>query len=65
MGDERYGNSEMVRKWFKLGFVTSINYGPHSNKEPVGIEVQRYPGFSRIPEHSKDPDVPPPDPTRL
>ncbi|KAG8937806.1 hypothetical protein FRC04_010052, partial [Tulasnella sp. 424] len=28
--DDRYGNLEMDRKWFKLGFVSSINYEPQS-----------------------------------
>lgn len=60
LNDDRYGNSEMVRKWFKLGFVSSINYGPQSEKVPVSIEQQRYPGFSRIPIPSKDPVDPPP-----
>ncbi|KAG8944496.1 hypothetical protein FRC04_001718 [Tulasnella sp. 424] len=58
--DDRYGNSEMVRKWFKLGFVSSVDYGPQSKKLPISIEQERYPGFSRIPIRSNDPVDPPP-----
>ncbi|KAG8908755.1 hypothetical protein FRB99_002993 [Tulasnella sp. 403] len=61
--EERYGNSEMVRKWFKLGFISAINYGPESTQLPVAIEMQRFPGFGRVPVPSFDPIPAPPDPT--
>ncbi|KAG8908747.1 hypothetical protein FRB99_002985 [Tulasnella sp. 403] len=62
-GDERYGNSEMVRKWFKLGFISTVDYGAEAARTPIAIEMQRLPGFSRVPEPSYDPVPPPPDPT--
>ena len=43
--DNRYGNSEMVRKWTKLGFVAQENYGPKTNTLPIYIEKERHPEF--------------------
>jgi hypothetical protein len=40
--DERYGNSEMVRKWFKLGFVKAIPYGGPKARI-IAVEVDRNP----------------------
>ncbi|KAG8908749.1 hypothetical protein FRB99_002987 [Tulasnella sp. 403] len=57
--DERYGSSEMVRKWFKLGFVSTVDYGPDSVRRPIAVETERYPDFSRIVVPSNDPATPP------
>ncbi|KAI0684994.1 hypothetical protein BC835DRAFT_1421711 [Cytidiella melzeri] len=58
-GDERYGNSEMVRKWHKLGFISTVNYGPTAETMPIAIEMERTPGFGRVPVQSNDPDPAP------
>ena len=53
--DERYGNSEMVRKWFKLGFVKAMPYGGSI----IAVEVERNPDlFDKT--DSKDPVPAPP-----
>jgi len=43
--DDRYGNSEMVRKWTKLGFIAQEHYGPKMNTLPIYIEKERHPDF--------------------
>jgi hypothetical protein len=46
--DDRYGNSDMVRKWFKLGFIAAEYYeGPRSRGglPVVYIEKERNPDF--------------------
>lgn len=60
--DQRYGNSEMVRKWFKLGFISTIKYGEEAGLLPIGVEMQRYPDFPRKAVPSGDPvPAPPPE----
>ena len=49
--DELPGNSEMVRKWMKLGFITSQPYGRTTEHMlPIYVEKERHPDLP----HSDD-----------
>lgn len=41
--DELPGNSEMVRKWMKLGFIAPQPYGLTMNALPIYVEKERHP----------------------
>lgn len=43
--DDTPGNSEMTRKWMKLGFIAQEHYGPKLNLLPIYIEKERHPNF--------------------
>ena len=45
--DDTLGNSEMTRKWMRLGFIAQVHYSDSPDHLPIYIEKERDPTLER------------------